>query len=114
MSCQQKALARRCGLQALSIYPKEEMSDWSSARNHLEQVLGRQAYNTGHAEQALQHFINLLSVRGNVQEGGDTETCQGILDDFKLAWDVSPPRFSLTPARRVFFRSVLTSPERLI
>ena len=99
-----KALARRCGLQALSIYPRQATSvsgqTWAAARNHLEHALGRQAYNTGQSEQAIQHFVRLLAKHdiaaetpftaenGATDDSGSGQSDESFLDDFKLAWDL--------------------------
>jgi hypothetical protein len=83
-----KALSRRCGIQAMSLYSRTEAKEWQSSRRHMEHLLGRQAYNIGHPEQAIKHFISILSDH-NTSRNEDEATAddQSFLDDFSLAWE---------------------------
>lgn len=82
----QKSLADRCGRQALSLFSNLNPRDWSTFRNHLERMLGRQAYNDGKAAVALSHFLNVI-VEDASNEGPTKEEGQDFLDDLQLAWN---------------------------
>ena len=71
----------------MSLYSRPSISEWLASRRHLEQTLGRQAYNVGHSDQAAQHFARLLSAGGSNPTDAEAEDDQGFLDNFKLAWD---------------------------
>ena len=70
----------------MSLISEPDDSDWLASRRHLDYTLGRQAYNNGQSDQAIQHFVKLLSGypldSSDAEEGDD----QGFLDDFTLAW----------------------------
>lgn len=59
---------------------------WPLIESYIHQALGRQAYNLGQSEQALEHFLALLAhaAREDSDEGG-----QGAWADLKQAYDVS-------------------------
>lgn len=57
---------------------------WDGIRSHLHYGLGRQAYNVGKADEAVEHFLELL-VGGGEHTGEGEESW---LDDFGLAWEV--------------------------
>lgn len=80
---EQKSLADRCGRQALTLFSNLDCRDWISFRNHLEHMLGRQAYNDGKPEIALRHFLRILVEHC---EGDDASADQDFLDDLELAW----------------------------
>ena len=90
--CRQKALARRCGLQALSLFHEPSSPSWQASRDHLDQMLGQQAYNTGKPDQAVQHFIRLLHGTISTSIRDDIENEQQVLDDFRLAWEALKDR----------------------
>lgn len=92
----QKSLSRRCLSQAASVYqiptrpsdpsdprfPHSPLTGWSSVRSHLHHSLGRQAYNVGKSDDAVEHFLQLLVGAGDGAAVGDDW-----LDDFALAWE---------------------------
>lgn len=55
-------------------------------RNHLEKLLGRQAYNEGHAAEALKHFLHVMLVEQEMSDQA-LEQSQDYMDDLKLTWD---------------------------
>ncbi|KAL8283651.1 hypothetical protein RQP46_005446 [Phenoliferia psychrophenolica] len=90
-----KSLSRRCASQAASVYrvepPPEDprwsatIAGWGAIRAHLRHGLGRQAYNVGKSDEAVEHFLELLvgaDVRGD-DDGGEPSW----LEDFGLAWE---------------------------
>lgn len=101
---EQKPLAQHCLSQAAEIYTHEldsSMQDsdkplnvaehaqqsWSSIEGYIHQGLGRQAYHLGKSEEAIEHFLALLShAAGEESDEGD----EGAWDDFRLAYQVSP------------------------
>lgn len=62
------------------------MTGWNAIRSHLHHGLGRQAYNVGKADEAVEHFLELL-VGAGVQ-GDEAAGEESWLDDFGLAWEV--------------------------
>lgn len=79
------------------LYPSpDHIANWSAIRAHIHHSLGRQSYNVGNSDDALQHFLELLVGR-DVGQADSVEL--GWLDDFALAWEVSlfPSRFLFPP-----------------
>ncbi|KAK4704695.1 trafficking protein particle complex subunit 8, partial [Phenoliferia sp. Uapishka_3] len=89
-----KSLSRRCLSQASSMYMIDPppldprwsatISGWNAIRSHLHHGLGRQAYNVGKSEDAIEHFLELLA---GAEGGGESGGEQSWLDDFGLAWE---------------------------
>lgn len=86
-----KALARRCGLQALShLQGRKSAYRWRTSQAYLGHTLGRQAYNAGLYFEAVKHFVELLdaaNVPNDTAEGATATSTQGLLDDLKLAYE---------------------------
>lgn len=80
---EQKSLADRCGRQALSLFAGLDNKDWIDFRNHLERMLGRQAFNDGKAEVALMHFLRVLVEASDADNAAES---RDFLDDIELAW----------------------------
>lgn len=80
---QQKSLADRCGRQALTLFSDLDHKDWIDFRNHLELMLGQQAFNDGKADIALMHFLRNLVKKS---EADNSSESRDFLDDIELAW----------------------------
>ncbi|KAI5480856.1 (transport protein particle) complex protein Trs85 [Pseudohyphozyma bogoriensis] len=91
-----KSLSRRCLSQASTLYRVEDptpflqdprwtnnMRGWKAIRSHVHHSLGRQTYNVGKSDDAVEQFLELLVGAGD-GEGGDDEAW---LDDFGMAWE---------------------------
>ena len=86
----QKSFSRRCLSQSISIYAiklspsGDPTQGWDAIRSHAYRGLARQAYNAGHADKAIEYFLELPLGSGLSGEEGEEDW----LDDFALAWEV--------------------------
>lgn len=67
----------------MTLFTNLDRKDWVDFRNHLERMLGRQAYNDGKPEVALVHFLRIILQHSEGEEGSAD---QDFLDDLQLAW----------------------------
>lgn len=76
--CGQKHLSLKCYAQAARFYKGKA---WTLVEDHVEHELGRQAYNDGNSEQAIEHYVTLL----RSSEGANVAPHQVYLEEFLTA-----------------------------